>query len=394
MPSSTPPPTCPRRRRASAEALANADGYYLFISSVSVVRRPLATGRRREPARGARARASPSTACSRTSRTTAPSRSCASARSPKASAARPRIVRPGLIVGPHDPTGRFTYWPHRVARGGEVLAPRPAREPGSVHRRARSRRVDRPTLRRTGRGRLQRGESRRDLGGAARDLPRSRRQRRRARVGRARVPHRAGGRPVDGAPDVAARGRRASMRPTSRARSRAGLTFRPLAETVRGTLDHAETTDGSGPRAGAGGRSCSPRGRLGSIPAVEGFDFVHRETVRFRDLDSLGHVNNAVFLTYLEEARIAYLAPLGAEATNMILARVEIDFRAPLRDGRRARDRRAPGAHRDEELRPRVRGALRRHARRRGEDGARLLRLRDAGGPSRCRESWQEALAA
>jgi 2'-hydroxyisoflavone reductase len=33
------------------------------------------------------------------------------------------IVRPGLIVGPHDPTGRFSYWPHRIARGGEVLAP-------------------------------------------------------------------------------------------------------------------------------------------------------------------------------------------------------------------------------------------------------------------------------
>ena len=37
--------------------------------------------------------------------------------------ARAFVVRPGLIVGPHDPTGRFTYWPHRVARGGEVLAP-------------------------------------------------------------------------------------------------------------------------------------------------------------------------------------------------------------------------------------------------------------------------------
>ena len=33
------------------------------------------------------------------------------------------IVRPGLIVGPADPTDRFTYWPVRVARGGEVLAP-------------------------------------------------------------------------------------------------------------------------------------------------------------------------------------------------------------------------------------------------------------------------------
>jgi len=38
---------------------------------------------------------------------------------------RALIVRPGLIVGPHDPTGRFTYWAHRLARGGEVLAPGP-----------------------------------------------------------------------------------------------------------------------------------------------------------------------------------------------------------------------------------------------------------------------------
>jgi 2'-hydroxyisoflavone reductase len=32
-------------------------------------------------------------------------------------------IRPGLIVGPYDPTDRFTYWPVRVDRGGEVLAP-------------------------------------------------------------------------------------------------------------------------------------------------------------------------------------------------------------------------------------------------------------------------------
>jgi 2'-hydroxyisoflavone reductase len=36
---------------------------------------------------------------------------------------RALVVRPGLIVGPHDPSDRFTYWPARVARGGEVLAP-------------------------------------------------------------------------------------------------------------------------------------------------------------------------------------------------------------------------------------------------------------------------------
>jgi 2'-hydroxyisoflavone reductase len=38
---------------------------------------------------------------------------------------RSLIVRPGLITGPYDPTGRFTYWPHRAARGGEILAPAP-----------------------------------------------------------------------------------------------------------------------------------------------------------------------------------------------------------------------------------------------------------------------------
>lgn len=66
---------------------------------------------------------------------------------------------------------------------------------------------------------------------------------------------------------------------------------------------------------------------------MEGFDFVHRERVRFRDLDAMGHVNNAVFLTYLEEARIAYLLRFDATVKEMILARAEIDFRAPLRSG-------------------------------------------------------------
>jgi 2'-hydroxyisoflavone reductase len=42
------------------------------------------------------------------------------------------ILRPGLIVGPHDPTGRFTYWPRRVAEGGDVLAPEPPGQPIQV----------------------------------------------------------------------------------------------------------------------------------------------------------------------------------------------------------------------------------------------------------------------
>jgi 2'-hydroxyisoflavone reductase len=39
------------------------------------------------------------------------------------------VIRPGLIVGPHDPSDRFTYWPVRIARGGEVLAPGPESTP-------------------------------------------------------------------------------------------------------------------------------------------------------------------------------------------------------------------------------------------------------------------------
>lgn len=36
---------------------------------------------------------------------------------------RTLIIRPGLIVGPYDPTDRFTYWPYRIAQGGEMLVP-------------------------------------------------------------------------------------------------------------------------------------------------------------------------------------------------------------------------------------------------------------------------------
>jgi 2'-hydroxyisoflavone reductase len=39
------------------------------------------------------------------------------------------IIRPGLIVGPHDETDRFTYWPVRIDRGGEVLAPGKPNDP-------------------------------------------------------------------------------------------------------------------------------------------------------------------------------------------------------------------------------------------------------------------------
>ena len=61
--------------------------------------------------------------------------------------------------------------------------------------------------------------------------------------------------------------------------------------------------------------------------------YLHRETVRFRDLDAMGHMNNAVYATFLEQARLAFLSGNSAQVTDMILARLEIDFRSPLELG-------------------------------------------------------------
>jgi acyl-CoA thioester hydrolase len=67
---------------------------------------------------------------------------------------------------------------------------------------------------------------------------------------------------------------------------------------------------------------------------VEGFPFVHTECVRFSDLDGFGHVNNAVFSTYLEQARLAWFGSADdgepMPLRDVILARTEIDFRSPV----------------------------------------------------------------
>ncbi len=65
--------------------------------------------------------------------------------------------------------------------------------------------------------------------------------------------------------------------------------------------------------------------------------FVHRLEVRFRDCDAMGHVNNAVYLTYLEQARFAHWRALWGFGTpqlppglpGVILAHVECDYKRP-----------------------------------------------------------------
>jgi 2'-hydroxyisoflavone reductase len=110
----------PRVVRRSAELLADRVGHYVFVSSISVygdfsdvvtedegplIRLDDTSDESLEGDRYGGFKA----LCERVVAEVYPGRSAR--------------VRAGLIVGPNDPTGRFTYWPRRVARGGEVLAP-------------------------------------------------------------------------------------------------------------------------------------------------------------------------------------------------------------------------------------------------------------------------------
>jgi acyl-CoA thioester hydrolase len=61
--------------------------------------------------------------------------------------------------------------------------------------------------------------------------------------------------------------------------------------------------------------------------------FERRVPIRWRDMDAFGHVNNAVYLTYIEEAHDEFLAGTvgdGDGESHVVMARVEMDFLAPL----------------------------------------------------------------
>ena len=59
--------------------------------------------------------------------------------------------------------------------------------------------------------------------------------------------------------------------------------------------------------------------------------FEHQVSLRWRDVDALGHVNHAVFLTYLEEGRDAFYVQALGRDPHYVVARVEIDWRAEVR---------------------------------------------------------------
>jgi len=118
----------PRLVRASAELLAGAVEHYTFISSVSVYRdfrapgfaesAPLAELDDPETEIVHEAYGGLKALCERVV--------------DDVFAGRGANIRAGLIVGPHDPTDRFTYWPRRIATGGRVLAPAPPGRPAQL----------------------------------------------------------------------------------------------------------------------------------------------------------------------------------------------------------------------------------------------------------------------
>jgi 2'-hydroxyisoflavone reductase len=110
----------PSSVRASAKVLSGRVRHYTFISTLSVYKEPLERGLDESaplhpPPKGNADTVEPETY--------GPLKAAAEAALTDTFDGTSLILRPGLIVGPHDPTDRFTYWPSRLARGGEVLAP-------------------------------------------------------------------------------------------------------------------------------------------------------------------------------------------------------------------------------------------------------------------------------
>ncbi len=109
--------------RASAEALADSTAHYLFVSSVSVYASLAAPVDEESPV--AELGELPDDKLTEDYSNYGPLKALCEQVVADVFGDRQASVRPGLIAGANDPTGRFTYWPHRVARGGQVMAPAP-----------------------------------------------------------------------------------------------------------------------------------------------------------------------------------------------------------------------------------------------------------------------------
>lgn len=109
----------PRHVRLSAGLLAPATRQYVFISTISVYASLAQPADESSPV----GRLADETVEEVTGETYGPLKALCEQAAERAMPGRVTTLRPGLIVGPRDPTDRFTYWPVRAARGGEFIAP-------------------------------------------------------------------------------------------------------------------------------------------------------------------------------------------------------------------------------------------------------------------------------
>ena len=236
----------PQVVRSSAAALADSVGHYLFISSVSVyqdVSRPNDEESTLEELDDDK----PVDRLLEDYSNYGALKVLCERAVAEAMPGRHTLVRPGLIVGPHDPTGRFTYWPHRIARGGEVLVPGPP-----------ERTVQFVDVRDLAGWLIDLSE--RKVGGAFNAINEGVSWQALVETCRDVAGSDAAFTYVDGdylleqgvgewmeLPLWLQDPEAAGMHQTDVSRAiEAGLTFRPLTETVRGTLDEADTTDNAG----------------------------------------------------------------------------------------------------------------------------------------------------
>jgi nucleoside-diphosphate-sugar epimerase len=112
----------PRVARTSAEALAGSVDRYAFISSVSVYPDERTPG---QDESSPVAELEDPTTEDVTDTTYGPLKVLCEREVERVFGDRSLMIRPTYVVGPFDPTDRFTYWLHRAARGGEMLAPEP-----------------------------------------------------------------------------------------------------------------------------------------------------------------------------------------------------------------------------------------------------------------------------
>jgi 2'-hydroxyisoflavone reductase len=128
------PTSLPFWARDAGKVLQDSVGQYLFISTISVYADGSKPGISEDdalaPYAGKDAMAETrETLMADIEHLYGPLKALSEAEVRKYFGGRSTIVRPGYIVGPRDETDRFTYWPHRVAQGGEMLVPGDGQDP-------------------------------------------------------------------------------------------------------------------------------------------------------------------------------------------------------------------------------------------------------------------------